>query len=171
MAFLLHVFSICEPVTQQLAAYGQIIIHLYQKHKGSGWLAYDKLFRLQKAAGASTPWSEINPSLMASTVLGNASIGLSRSCTLCGGSDHDKTSCALASLAPSSAYSQRQVGRQSPTTEFCRRYNRGHCPLIECRFLHICSICTQRHQAVECPLARSKLAPSKEKAGPPTSKA
>ena len=55
---------------------------------------------LQKAAGASTPW---NPSLMASTVLQC----FHRAKTLCGGSDHDKTSCALAS---SNAYLQRQVG-------------------------------------------------------------
>jgi hypothetical protein len=65
--------SSSDPLTQQLAAYGQIVVHLCQKHGGSGWLAYDRLFRLQKAAGVTTSWEEINPSIMAATVLGGGS--------------------------------------------------------------------------------------------------
>ena len=41
-----------------------------RKHGGSGWKNYDYLFRQQLAAGSNTVWSEVNPSLMASTALG-----------------------------------------------------------------------------------------------------
>ena len=39
--------------TRQLAAYGQIVIHLAHKHGGRGWLANDSAFRQQAAAGAA----------------------------------------------------------------------------------------------------------------------
>ena len=68
---------------QQLSAYGQIVIHLAQKHGGSGWLAYDRLFRQQKAAGSTVPWSDLNSSLMAATVLGLSPSRPGRSCLLC----------------------------------------------------------------------------------------
>jgi hypothetical protein len=81
-----------DPLARELAAYGQIIIHLAQKHGGKGWLSYDRLFRLQRAASSEFPWTEINTSLMASTVL----TGPGQSCSLCAGSDHSADTCALA---------------------------------------------------------------------------
>ena len=46
----------------------------------------------QKAAGVVAPWAEIITSLIASILLENASLSMGRSCALCGGSDHDKSS-------------------------------------------------------------------------------
>ena len=57
--------------TQSLAAYGMLVIHLARKHGGRGWLAYDSMFRQQKAAGAPFKWEDLNPSLMAATVIGS----------------------------------------------------------------------------------------------------
>ncbi len=54
---------------RELVAYGQIIIELARKHAGAGWSTYDSLFRQQLAAGSSTKWIEVNPSLMAATIL------------------------------------------------------------------------------------------------------
>ena len=59
---------------RDLAAYAQIVIHLARKHGGKGWLAYDKLFRQQMAAGAESSWAELNSSLMAATVLATDSV-------------------------------------------------------------------------------------------------
>ena len=56
--------------TRKLAAYGMILLQLACKNSGSGWLLYDQQFSQQQAASASLSWVEINPSLMAATVLG-----------------------------------------------------------------------------------------------------
>ena len=69
---------------RDLAAYGQIVLHLAGKHGGKGWMAYDKLFRQQQSAGATMPWVELNPS---ATVLGNSG-EQGRICTLCMASEY-----------------------------------------------------------------------------------
>ena len=55
--------------TRNMAAYAQIVILQSRKHPGCGWLAYDQLFRQQRAAGVDLPWNDLAPSIMASTVL------------------------------------------------------------------------------------------------------
>ena len=154
---------------RELAAYGQIVLHLARKHGGKGWLSYDKLFRQQKAAGASMSWAELNPSLMAATVLGNSGEP-GRVCSLCMASDHVSHECALASMEAQSkpptprqttrAYSRPRSHpysfRAPPGTpeEPCRKFNRGFCNLINCKFEHCCSACPARgpHPAIECPV-------------------
>lgn len=144
----------CEE-TRELAAYGMIVLHLARKHKGSGWLLYDRQFRQQKAAGSALPWAEINPSLMAATVLSNPGALQPRSCPYCLMADHGKEECALASLEspgvpnfPSAGTAQGPSGRQArrpapykPPDTICRRFNRGSCESVECRYEHICSGC------------------------------
>ena len=85
--------SVEEKKAKDLAAYGQLVIYLAQRHGGWGWIAYDRLFRQQIASGSSLAWNEFAPSLMASTVL---SSGSPRStCQLCNGADHITFGCAL----------------------------------------------------------------------------
>ena len=84
--------------TRKLTAYGSIVLQLASKHPGGGsWRSYDRQFRQQKAAGATLPWAELNPTLMAATVLGQGS-GVSWLCSLCLGCDHMKEECALSAL-------------------------------------------------------------------------
>ena len=160
--------STSDPIARQLSAYGQLVIHLSQKHGGQGWLAYDRLFRQQKAAGSSLQWNELNTPLMASTVWAQSDV--TYSCSLCAGSDHSQTSCALAVLShPSySAPHSRQPAftPSKPDSRFepyrkpiCRRFNRGNCTLVSCNFRHICSVCLQKHPAIECQLRKPKEAP------------
>uniref|UniRef100_A0A1X7URC3 Uncharacterized protein n=1 Tax=Amphimedon queenslandica TaxID=400682 RepID=A0A1X7URC3_AMPQE len=75
-----------DRTAKELAAYGQSIIHLAQRHGGRGWQSYDRLFRQQRAAGSQLPWNELSFSLLGSTVFsgGNAKV----SCQLCNGVDH-----------------------------------------------------------------------------------
>lgn len=154
--------------TCHLAAYGMIILQLVRKHGGSGWLLYDRQFRLQQEAGAGLSWVEINPSLLAATVLGQSSERISCSCHLCLAPDHTREDCALASLdynKPSPAlpanrpspHSLRPSRRPGPyrTSGPCYRFNsHGGCHSSSCRFEHVCSGCFlpgHIHVVANCP--------------------
>ena len=80
-----------------MAAYAQIVIQQSRKHTGQGWLAYNQLFRQQRAAGVDLPWNDLASSIMAATVLRD-----SECCTLCHSPDHTTEQCACALFAESS---------------------------------------------------------------------
>ena len=153
--------------TRELVAYALIIIQLARKHGGRGWLSYDSIFRQQLAAGAINKWSELNPSLMAATVLQSATPGhndsFSRVCSICFGHDHTKADCALAPLesksrpgTPASLPSIRPRPYRLPD-EICRRFNRGLCNSHSCRYEHTCTNCLQKdHGASSCPSKDAK---------------
>ena len=177
---LLYIAVRCpdEP-TRQLVTYTRLVLHLAQKHGGSGWLDYDHTFRAQAASSPGTAWNAINPSLMASAVLSSTSMGTF--CHLCQEVDHQATDCALAALDPSPNLcnqnshcrslpqpSAKRVNRPSPydlSVEVCRRFNWGQCPDPNvCRFRHVCSYADCKrttHGAIVCPLR-----PETAKAGP-----
>ena len=169
-----------DPNTRDMAAYGQIVVHLAQKHGGTGWLAYDRLFRLQKAANPQLPWAEICTSLMASTVV--IGPGTGQSCSTCSGSDHTPDKCALAPLQsppptqttatqprnPPPRPSQSPPPAQTPpplprpprkrqqSDDPCLRFNNGTCR-GPCRYAHKCLICyVTGHPTYQCP-KRAKI--------------
>ena len=114
---------------------------------------YDRQFCHHRAAGAALPWTEINASLMAATVLSHAGDRPCQSCPLCFGVDYSREECALASqqtlsLRPvneSSPPTSRVVRRPTPYSagndNICRRFNRGHCGSNPCKFENTCSNC------------------------------
>ena len=158
--FLLYVAArVPHQETRDLLTYGVLIINLARQHAGRGWLAYDNKFRLQKAAGSMAPWTEINASLMALTVLANVGHQTSdRACTICYSTDHNKSECALKDL--NSKKELAQDSPQPPTRNrrnICRRFNRGTCVNSSCRYDHTCNSCfSQGHSALECPKGRAK---------------
>ena len=77
MAVLSPDAQVCD-----LVAYAQIIIQLAWSHGGNGWLAYDRRFRQQLAAGTPLKWNEINPSLLSATVLGAPPFPSGHNCPL-----------------------------------------------------------------------------------------
>ena len=79
--------------TRELMAYGQIVLLLARKHGGLGWTIYDNQFRQMAAAGAGASWTEINPSLMAATVLGAGGDSSGRVCPRCLAVDHGVPGC------------------------------------------------------------------------------
>lgn len=79
-----------DPITRDQLAYARIIIKEAQRQGGLTWLDYDKAFRQQLATDPSIPWNTINPSLMASTMLGQRSSGQSMFCSLCRAVDHTR---------------------------------------------------------------------------------
>ena len=149
---------------RSLAAYGVIILQLIRKHGGSGWLLYDRQFRLQQEAGAGLPWTDINPSLLAVTILGQAGKKPLRSCQLCMAADHSRKECALASLVPhKTAHPTSFPSRPPPSCQarhpvpyrasgLCYRFNNGsNCHSASCRYEHACSLCfSPTHQEVSC---------------------
>ena len=163
--------------TRDLLAYGLIVVHLARKHGGQGWLAYDALFRQQLAAGAVAHWTDINTSLMASTVLQAAGDTPGRACSRCWSSDHDKSQCALASLDGSSStgHSSTPVGRPLARSrsyraqEICRRFNKGTCFRSTCGFEHRCSACFKLgHGAWDCDKPASSRAAAEPRPPPST---
>ena len=159
-----------------LIAYAQIILDLVRRHGGSGWIVYDNHFRSQLFAGGSFKWNEVNPSLLASSVLANPRVGEGvKVCTRCMTADHSATGCALASLevpksqpSPSPNPPPRAnltrwtvnpyppMGRAS-FEEPCRHFNRGSCSSKTCQYEHTCSACFKgAHQAIECKLKESR---------------
>ena len=76
--------------TKDMAAYTQIVIQQARKHPGPGWLAYNQLFRQQRAAGAVLPWNDQASLHMASAVLRARD-----ACFLCHFPDHSAEQCTL----------------------------------------------------------------------------
>ena len=146
LSFFLAV-SVSDKRAKELAAYGQVIVHLAQRHGGRRWQAYDRLFRQQNAAGANHPWAELCPSLMAATVMAPCHSGKGQSCLLCNGSDHDQYACALVSAETKKPHTE---------AEPCRRFNRGECKLQAdgCKFAHTCLLCRMPHPLSSCPRIR-----------------
>ncbi len=157
-----------DPETRGLIAYAQIVLDLARKHGGTGWLAYDTHFRAQLFAGGPFKWNEINPSLLASAVLGNPQLGEgAQSCTRCMAADHSASVCAVSSLDPPPRPAHLVPNRPSPVRqaswpysptqpragveEPCRRYNKGLCSARSCRYEHYCNTCFKgAHPAIDC---------------------
>ena len=155
--------SDCQ-TTRDMAAYAQIVIHQSRKHPGGGWLAYDQLFRQQRAAGIVLPWNDLAPSIMAATVL-----RAGESCSLCHLPDHPTDQCALytesnqkpkpALPGPSKSQRYKPYPSASPkaSEEVCRRFNKGTCPFsaASCPYTHACSSCNSiGHALPRCPEKR-----------------
>ena len=146
--------SVEDPKAKEMAAYAQLIIHLSQRHGGRGWLAYNRLFRQQAAAGCSHPWNQLAPFLLATTIMtpGPAK----RSCELCNGADHTTNQCALfhaSSISKSlPAGTPDTPSKKMRVYEPCRCFNRGNCHnAMTCKFVHNCSTCGDfGHPASAC---------------------
>ena len=129
-------------------------------HGGLGWIAYNSQFRQQAVAGSRASWSELNPSLMAATVLNAGSDASGRVCTLCLAADHSKQDCALLSLEaathtpkppPSATGAMSRFKPYNLQEEICRQLNWGSCTAMPCRFEHICFSCQKpAHGSHEC---------------------
>ena len=163
-----------DPETRGLIAYAQIVLDLARKHGGTGWLAYDTHFRAQLFAGGPFKWNEVNPSLLASAVLGNPQLGEgAQSCTRYMAADHSASVCAVSSLDPPPRPAHLVLNRPSPVRqaswpypptqpragmeEPCRRYNKGLCSSRSCLYEHYCNACFKgAHPAIDCRSKDSK---------------
>ena len=88
-----------DPATRDMLSYARLIVREAQRHSGTGWLDYDKVFRQQAAIDPSLPWNVLHPGIQAATLFGQAPTGTMASmCTLCREPDHTADHCALSYL-------------------------------------------------------------------------
>ena len=147
-----------QKVKDQLA-YARLIIREAQRHSGSGWLDYDRVFRQQAALDPALKWNSLHPGIQASTLVGQVA-NAHMLCRLCREPDHSTNQCALWYLqpptsnsgVPGSSSTQRFPGwHQDSRANLCLSWNSGQCNFpVVCRFRHICSICLRPHMARDC---------------------
>lgn len=152
-----------DPVTRDQLAYARLIIKEAQRHGGLSWLDYDRAFRQQIAADPAIRWNILNPSLLASTMMGYRSTGQGSFCTLCRMVDHTRAHCALAYLehpysGPPAQRQFQQVVRKPRGSPICFAWNRGSCSFAgRCNFRHVCSTCQNPgHKSAECTHASTR---------------
>ena len=158
-----------------MLAYGQLVLLLARKNGGLGWVAYDHQFHQQAAAGSTATWSELNLSVMATTVFASDGETPTRACSLCFAADHAPGECALASLETNRApqIHQQQTGQQHAQSltarkKRCRRFNRGACTSSSCKLEHVCPAFQQPgHGSHECRKPSGKGASQDASTQPP----
>ena len=153
-----------DPKARVGLAYARLVIREAQRHGGSAWLEYDRLFRQQAAIEPALQWDTLHPGIQAATLIGRSATN-SQFCTLCREPDHTADHCALSYLQqPSSRppsggstwQGARDQARRNPIrTEsrqrICISWNKGKCNYPEsCRFRHVCATCQNRHMARDC---------------------
>ena len=165
--FLSYTAVRCRDVeTRSLLIYARLVLDLARKHGWRGWLDYDRVFRQQIAANSGLfSWSELNPSLMAYTVPGSTRQEGLRTvgswCPLCQEADHRASECALQALEPIASSPSRSgpvrptkarvSSRYDPLGEICRKFNKGTCNIIPCKYRHVCKQCHKDHSWLACP--------------------
>ena len=147
--------------TRNHLAYARLLIQEALRHGGMGWLDYDRVFRKQVAIDPTLQWNSLMPGLHTSTILSTRN-GTGLFCTLCKGSDHPNTTCALTylhhqgmpPLAPTqtSTSSRRPPRRPESMLHICVSWNKGLCAYPgTCTYRHVCATCQEGHKAKECP--------------------
>lgn len=159
-----------DTAIRDMLAYARMMIREAQRHGGTGWLDYDRVFRQQAALDRTLKWNVLHPGIQAATLTGaGRGTGPAMFCTLCREADHNAESCALAYLQQPSVSSlagptftptlprtrtqnRQHPERSEPPIRICASWNRGSCIYPNtCAFTHVCSNCRQRHMARDCP--------------------
>ena len=143
---------------RDMLAYARLMVREAQRHGGSGWLDYDRVFRQQAALDTSLRWNTLHPGIQAATLVGRTA-GSTLLCSICRKPDHTAGQCALSYLQPPTGTSNapgpsvwppgpRAPLRRQPESmmNICVSWNKGHCTFPgTCRFR-----CQQPHMARDC---------------------
>ena len=82
---------------RDMLAYARLVIREAQRHGGSGWLDYDRVFRQQATLDPSHRWNTLHAGIQASMIVGCVA-GSALLCTLCREPDHSAGQCVLSYL-------------------------------------------------------------------------
>ena len=148
---------------RDMLAYARLMVREAQRHGGSGWLDYDRVFRQQAALDPSLRWNTLHPGIQTATLVGRTA-GSTLLCSICREPDHTAGQCALSYLQPPTGTSNapgpsvwppgpRAPLRRQPESmmNICVSWNKGHCTFLgKCRFRHACATCQQPHMARDC---------------------
>lgn len=152
-----------DQTTRDMLAYARLVVREAQRHGGSSWLDYDRVFRQQAALDPTMRWNTLQPGIQAATLTGRAT-GRGTFCTLCREPDHMADRCALAYLQqpvqqpgqtgqyPQAPARQRFPPRRRPdSNSICLSWNKGNCLYPgRCAFRHVCATCQRQHMARDC---------------------
>ncbi len=150
-----------DPLTRDMLAYARLITRESLRHGNNGWLEYDRVFRRQISINPLLPWNTLEPSLQASTMLGQRST-TGTFCSLCRECDHTASRCALAPLQqplqqqlstnppPSMSWNSRPPKRAETLLHICVAWNKNTCKRQNCTYRHICATCHLHHKARDC---------------------
>ena len=157
---------VSDTVVWHMLAYAWLIIREAQRHGGSAWLDYNRVFRQQAALDTSLRWNTLHPGIQESTLVGHTS-HLATFCTLCREPDHTAEQCALtyirfpgcqsslptpfSSLPPGPwGYSASLRWRSESLAGICVNWNKVRCTFPVCNYRNICATCHQQHMARDC---------------------
>ena len=144
-----------------LMGYQILILEASNEYRNDCWLGYDRRFRQQAASHFNCKWSDIDSTLWNMAFTGQARTG---QCGYCFSLFHASKDCELTSdrdinVEPQYLRSSHTMPR--PHRLICRHWNEKptpNCPFPNCRYEHICSLCTFNpeatdihHKAVYCP--------------------
>lgn len=149
-----------DAATRDMLAYARLVVREAQRHGGTGWLDYDRVFRQQAALDPTLRWNTLQASIQAATLIGQAA-GSGTICTLCREPDHTADHCALTYLQQPA--DRPSVGARPPTRSryparrrqepkpLCASWNKGQCLYPSwCSYRHICATCHGQHRARDC---------------------
>ena len=116
---------------QQLLVYQTMVVREARRCGGTGWQAYDTMFRQQVANDLKSDWSKLNSPLYAVTFLAHRN-RKGKTCLHCLETDHLASECALAPVKSQNIPSQeakKDVPRTKPkrtgSPKICYPWNDG----------------------------------------------
>ena len=160
-AFSIYRDVICEVFPNrrtELDTYLAINADLAMTYGGTLFYEYHKSFSSKAAMYVSrfnilVDWSVVDLGLISRLFTGRQAL----SCSICGSFTHTSGFCPRTAAAANvkaenarpSAPSQKSV--KEPTSNVCIRFNEAVCTYSTCKFMHICSYCSEAHPRAVCP--------------------
>ena len=143
--------------TNDLLAYGALIVRGARDYKGSGWLSYDFQYRrLAAARGNCGNWGHRDVSLWNDTVCKPANLETPRYLPPSNDGPPDESRGPKRKSAPQMSISHKKpknVAREKQwRSSVCFPYSySGKCTRDKCEFLHVCYDCGGPHNQSSCP--------------------
>ena len=127
----------------ELAAYTSIIISLTRDGRGQAWSRYDQQFRQAAAVNPGLQWHKREPDIWLMAFMGAAAPPATR---------------------PPSQQGQPAAQR---STSICRNWNRGTCTYPQCKYRHVCFVCSDAgHVTRDCPTIATASMPGNVRQAP-----
>ena len=94
--FLVYIATLVnDQGVRDILAYARLMVREAQRHGGSSWLDYDRVFRHQQAASdPSLWWNTLHPGIQSVTLVG-CTAGSTLLCSICRETDHTAGQCTL----------------------------------------------------------------------------
>ena len=122
--------------------------------EGTGWEAYDRMYRRQALAQQNPAhrllWAAEDATLYNEVFVGHARIV--HRCVHCLSKHHISAVCPdTAVFCPPWQFQQQAQPQRQSAIETCRKFNENRCFVRQCKYRHACVMCDQPHPAAECP--------------------